>query len=656
MLLYGNKKKRTKGYRHPLKHQRTTEIYVWATSFVLFLCFGALSPRGFAAESANALTLGESHHAGAVDRYLVDLGKHYDNEPPINVPANPNSENFGTDNQKSQWYKLSITHLNAYDKEWFIATALSQAPLLQVFKKTDKGFESIFYQDGQSRFHDRPYPHRVLIVPVKLKPHENIELYIQYKAIANYPIFPVVLDLDALVDRTNLYELGNGIGLGALLVLFLFFFTQFLIKPSQSLGVYCLLVLSVGLFVCQLTGYSFKYFWPQFGEFGIRFSSVIGGFTYIWYFLFASVLFNLRKNNLKLHRVIVFVAIACALLTSVGLFIDMSKVISLFAIFALPLPLVVAIWALKHRLPSSTIFILGSSLHFTSAYLFILTCVGFDLGAHRHIFAVAGLGQLVDICLFAGALIYQSKALREELNNNLKQRLEDAEQLVRLEKEKTQSLAKQQDYILQLAATTHDLKQPLASLKMALAVVSDSESKEAKKKMESTLNYTDQILRSLLDSCKEEYIDSVERVEISKLFSNIASRYEGLNTKKHISLRFKQTQNFVNCSPIVLNRLLDNLITNAVRHTSKGGILVTARKKTNGTLFQVWDTGSGIPEASLKKLTQPYTQEKIKNEEGFGLGLYIVKTLCANAGYIFDIRSQQGKGSRVSVFVPTIDC
>lgn len=668
-------------------------------ALILFLIFISLSLR-IEANDEPILKLAEQERMGAVDEYMISLGSHpihikhfewewgsartveplkaapidtaHQGRSDINVPDTFSSALEPIDTLSPEttitevpsaypevsatWYRLTLINTLHIQKDWVITTALTQAPLLKVYAVSDNQSILLLDINSQSSFADRHNHYRVLTIPLSFNAKETKVIYFQYRGIASNPIFPKVTTPETLEKRNSLFEFANGVVFGTVIVFFLFFFMQFLARPSKVMGVYCMLVLSVGFLIAQMTGYNFKYLWPESGEFSIRFSSVTGGVTYIWYFLFAVTLFNLKKQSLILYRGLMTATIIAAAFVILGFFTDVSKYLSAFAIVALPLPLVTGIMALRKKLPSSIFFLCGSIFHCSSAYIFVLTMIGVDLGLHRNIFPVAGVGLLLDICLFAGALIYQSKVVRDDLSHSLQNRIVEAEELAQMEREKSASLAKLQDYTLQLAATTHDLTQPLASIKMTLSVVDENESAEAKSRMQTTLRYTEKILHSLLNTTKKEFLELDQSLKLSSLGAELKLRHDNKVEEKGLDLRLFSSDGRVNCSSVVVNRILDNLVSNAFRNTERGGVLVSFRRRSSGVLIEVWDTGSGIDSALLSKISRPYSQlnHSGQDTEGMGLGLYIVKALCANAGYALSIRSRVGRGSCFGFIVPGV--
>jgi signal transduction histidine kinase len=104
----------------------------------------------------------------------------------------------------------------------------------------------------------------------------------------------------------------------------------------------------------------------------------------------------------------------------------------------------------------------------------------------------------------------------------------------------------------------------------------------------------------------------------------------------------------------LLYRILNNLVANAIRYTQQGRIVLGVRRRTNAIEIQIWDTGPGIASDTLTNLLQAFQQAEHagQNAAGYGLGLFIVNTLCKQCGYQLKIHSRLGKGSGFCLWIP----
>ena len=107
--------------------------------------------------------------------------------------------------------------------------------------------------------------------------------------------------------------------------------------------------------------------------------------------------------------------------------------------------------------------------------------------------------------------------------------------------------------------------------------------------------------------------------------------------------------------PLLLERVVRNLLSNAIRYTERGGVLIACRQRRDGVLLQVWDTGIGIPEERNAEVFEEFRQIDNPHRDrsrGLGLGLAIVRRLCALLGLPLTLRSRLGRGTVVSVLLP----
>jgi signal transduction histidine kinase len=135
----------------------------------------------------------------------------------------------------------------------------------------------------------------------------------------------------------------------------------------------------------------------------------------------------------------------------------------------------------------------------------------------------------------------------------------------------------------------------------------------------------------------------------------LALHFQPTAAAKGLQIRFKPMEGSITMVPLYLARILSNLITNAVRYTNTGGVLVAARKTREGIRFEIWDTGIGIEETKTQQIfNEFYKINKIDVEnEGLGLGLAIARQLCARVpNALITVQSRVGRGSVFKFTVP----
>ncbi len=213
-----------------------------------------------------------------------------------------------------------------------------------------------------------------------------------------------------------------------------------------------------------------------------------------------------------------------------------------------------------------------------------------------------------------------------------------------------------------LAAASHDLRQPVHALGLfvgALRAVSiPLEGQRLIEQIEASLTAMDGLFSALLDISRlDAGIVEVQRrpFEIAPFLARICRDNRQEAEAKGLSLTLARSSFVVDSDPVLLERIVRNLISNAVRYTERGGIVVGCRRLGSHISIQVWDTGPGIPPDQQERVFQEYYQ--IGNPErdrakGLGLGLAIVRRLTILLNCPLTLRSEPGSGSCFAVAVP----
>jgi signal transduction histidine kinase/CheY-like chemotaxis protein len=220
------------------------------------------------------------------------------------------------------------------------------------------------------------------------------------------------------------------------------------------------------------------------------------------------------------------------------------------------------------------------------------------------------------------------------------------------------SLAKSQF----LAAASHDLRQPLYALSLFSASLSElklgPDGRAVVGNIQDSIGAMEQLFEGLLDVSKLEagvVQPRLEPVSVDALFDRLSQYFRPLAVDRGLDLRLHCNGEWVISDPALLEQVLGNLVSNALRYTARGGVLVAARKRRSAIRLDVWDTGAGIAEADLRRIFDEFVQ--LGNTErdrrmGLGLGLSIARRSGALIGAAIDVASRPGRGSRFGFTQP----
>ncbi|WP_170775718.1 PAS-domain containing protein [Ruegeria lacuscaerulensis] len=215
-----------------------------------------------------------------------------------------------------------------------------------------------------------------------------------------------------------------------------------------------------------------------------------------------------------------------------------------------------------------------------------------------------------------------------------------------------------------VAAASHDLLQPLSAAKLYVATLgsglNENDAHNVAGKAESALNSVEHILEALLDISK---LDSGRATvhqttfSISNLLSQLEDSFRPVAQAKGLELRFVHSNALIRSDASYLRRILQNLLSNAIRYTDAGKVLVGLRKQQGSVRIEVWDTGVGIASDQQEIVFQEFQRlhSDASAAEGMGLGLAIVERACGLLNHPIQLRSELGLGTMFSVEVPLAD-
>ncbi|MBI5165034.1 MAG: PAS domain S-box protein [Magnetospirillum sp.] len=213
-----------------------------------------------------------------------------------------------------------------------------------------------------------------------------------------------------------------------------------------------------------------------------------------------------------------------------------------------------------------------------------------------------------------------------------------------------------------LAAASHDLRQPMQALAMFAAVLAGRTTDPGQSvlvaRIQDSVAALESLLNGLLDVSKLEaglVVPQEADFCVGALMNRLAGEFTPLAEAEGIRLSVIPSQIAVHSDPALLERILRNLLGNAVRYTHQGRIVFGCRRVASQIRFEVWDTGIGIPATELKNIFREFHQvgnPHRDRRQGLGLGLAIVERLARLLGHRIDVHSVEGRGSTFAVAVP----
>jgi signal transduction histidine kinase/CheY-like chemotaxis protein len=213
-----------------------------------------------------------------------------------------------------------------------------------------------------------------------------------------------------------------------------------------------------------------------------------------------------------------------------------------------------------------------------------------------------------------------------------------------------------------LAAASHDLRQPVHALGLFLAQAREARTPDERErllsKVEASAHALSELVDALLDVSKLDAGAVTPRpgaFAVQVVLDRVEHDFALAAQAKGLRLRVRPSPLRLVTDPVLLERILINLVGNAVRYTREGGVLVACRRHGAKARLEVWDTGVGIPADQRERIFEEFYQVHAgvgNTAPGLGLGLAIVRRLAALLNVTVELHSREGRGSVFAIEVP----
>ena len=213
-----------------------------------------------------------------------------------------------------------------------------------------------------------------------------------------------------------------------------------------------------------------------------------------------------------------------------------------------------------------------------------------------------------------------------------------------------------------LAAASHDLRQPLHALGLFVSALAQSKAARQEPELVAHIQSAVDALQNLLDAILDisrldggNVVPSIGSFPLAQVLDRLGQDLSLPAAQKGLRLKLRPTRFWVRSDEKIVERILLNLVGNALRYTRSGGVLVSCRRRGEVLVVEVWDTGEGIPEHARAGIFEEYVQ--LANPErdrakGLGLGLAICRRLADLLGISLGVRSRPGRGSVFWIELP----
>jgi signal transduction histidine kinase/CheY-like chemotaxis protein len=218
-----------------------------------------------------------------------------------------------------------------------------------------------------------------------------------------------------------------------------------------------------------------------------------------------------------------------------------------------------------------------------------------------------------------------------------------------------------------LAAASHDLRQPLHALGLFVAqlrtATTAAERQRVVERIDTAVAMMNELFKALLDISRLDagaLTPDITEFPMARLLDRLRTTFAGTAKEAGLDFRVVPTDAWVRSDFVLLEQILLNLTSNAIRYAARGGVLIGCRKRGRDLRIEIWDTGPGIPDDQRQKIFSEFYRGNDPQHDrrglggGLGLGLAIVDRLCRLLHHPIELSSDVGRGSRFSVIVPIV--
>lgn len=567
------------------------------------------------------------------------------------------------------WLRLEVHNASAGTGEWLLSLNVRHMKNILVHFGGDAD-RVLLSQTQSSTFRERPIRHRHLAIPFSLAAGERAALLIGYDSNGSTAMPLSIETPETHAERYAREDAINAVSYAALAFMIVLMLLQSLTfrQPGQSTYV---LYLSVTLaYIVHLDGLTFQYLWPEQPAWNSYASIPLGLGSTAIALVFARGFTETGRVAPVYDKLMLALIAVAVIMTFGGLVIgevQTKRVAFLLNAAAVALCLGAGLLAHWRGRPAMRFFVIGWIGVFAGAFLWTITNSLPALVPRTVALAIPKVTLLFDALMFSMALADRSRQWRIERDTALRRELEalqaqhrTAQQLHEAERERLEALLVAQARGQQLAMASHDIRQPLASLRLTLErLAGNAHLAPVAEGFKQSIDYLDRLTEEYsaepaADASPNAEATAGESVfDVETLLENIDLMFRDEAGAKGLRLRRRAQSVEIRGDAMATMRIVSNLVANAVKYTREGKILIGCRKRSDYVTVVVADTGPGILPDELERVLKARERgSSAHGTEGHGLGLGIASALAAQHGFGFRCRSTPGRGTAFFVDMP----
>jgi signal transduction histidine kinase len=569
------------------------------------------------------------------------------------------------------WLRIEVINGTADVSDWRFHLHTNFTQEVAIYRAgADDTIATLLDLDTQTPFSARPVDYPQLVAPFTLEPGERATLLVVYFSQGSSRISMSVETAQSFAAGARVSEAKNYAFYGMMLVLVAMSSVALLVLRQLVFAAYAAYVLSLSLYVVHGDGVAFQYLWPNLPEFNSMASVVAGSCVMVFGALFAMSFLQTRRYHPIMHRILLAVVTA-VLVLDVVLWATAPQLLKQLLVVMISVCVLTYISAglvaarTRFREVRFYLFAWLASLIpatlFTARFAFGLESTlitPYDAVRLALIFDALMMG----LAVFDGYNQQRQSALEQTLahaqrNLALGQRLAVLEERY----EQVTALARRREESVK--DTVHDLRQPMHALRLSLRQMFNPADQRTTDigQVESALTYMEQLVAGRLaednaapagDGGHEG--DAQDRLGLHEVLRGVADMFGAEAAAKGLDLKLVLATPDAPVAAYPLMRVAANLVSNAIKYTREGRIVIALRREGRGHRLEIHDTGPGLKGAEFEQALR--RNERLDRDRdvaaGSGLGLAVVRETAESNGWRVSSCAARQTGASLRVHLP----
>ncbi len=611
-------------------------------------------------DATRTLTLEDVRQAAAAGQFTPVAGKSVD---------------FGY-TKSMIWLRFSTANGTRSESDWRLYFRENFMQVFEVHRiDADGSARTLIAQDEQSAFSSRPVPYPELVVPFDLEPGSTATFFVRYWSGGSSELSFSIETAQSFEDIATGRSARNFIYYGMIVLLTALALAALAVTRHPVFLCYAGYSGSALLFTMHADGNGFKYLWPNSPAFNGVATIVFGSGIIIFGALFARVFLRTRRFHPQMDKLLagaMYVTIAMLVATAFADNQAIKKTLVLVAFLSILLFTASGIVAARKRFKEVRFYVVAwSGAVISSAIMTARHWLGIEISEEVQYDSIR-IVMVSDATLMGLAIwdrINQLRAantlaLRESLDQ-ARRNLQITERLQELEKHYATVLDLVANKDRQIADTFHDLRQPLHALRLNVRNLTSGTAAAdgGAGDVEQTLAYLEQLVAEQLERSRQtEHAPgpielrhpSTELLGTNDVLRGVHEMFLPDARAKDLRFTYVPISAQAQIDPLVLMRIVTNLVANAITYTQKGRVLLGVRRRDGRLRVEVHDTGPGMTavefgEACKREVRLDKTRDLA---EGMGYGLSIVSSLARKHDLAVSVAPGRRGGTGVIVEVP----